>query len=452
MRSLLLRAFVPGLLALLFLPCAPLEAQSFRDAKKRLIQGLEKRDFGLATGAVDDLIALGSEKGLDAVVSVGLAGDYYGLERYIAGKLVAVPKGEGLDHLCSLAAEAKAAPVRVLLTLVLGSRPEPEAFAAVIENINDRDDSVALAALEKVSQKDSGRAIGPLIAALARREKKGEQEGLVAFEVQKVLTQLTREELETARDWEQWWEPREGSFVRPPERPAIERSGTGVSRTTSKFFNIEVPADRVVFLLDISGSMEERDPAPEETGAGGDGDGTGGRGGTGVSPPGGRAAPPPSKPDPSQIPESRMRLRRVQKELIETIQRLPERTEFNIILFNHQIQGFSEELLRANSRNKRDAIDFVQRFEAAGETWTDHALQRAFETDRLRAIFLLSDGQPRRNEVKLPHEPILEWIQEANRFSRVRIHTIGFEQAGATMRKFMKAIAKQNHGEYVELR
>jgi hypothetical protein len=54
--------------------------------------------------------------------------------------------------------------------------------------------------------------------------------------------------------------------------------------------------------------------------------------------------------------------------------------------------------------------------------------------------------------VKLPHEPILDWIQEANRFSRVRIHTIGFEQAGATMRKFMKAIAKQNHGEYVELR
>ena len=49
------------------------------------------------------------------------------------------------------------------------------------------------------------------------------------------------------------------------------------------------------------------------------------------------------------------------------------------------------------------------------------------------------------------HE-VLEWLREANRFSRIRIHTIGFEQAGKSMRKFLKRVAVQNHGEYRELR
>ena len=100
----------------------------------------------------------------------------------------------------------------------------------------------------------------------------------------------------------------------------------------------------------------------------------------------------------------------------------------------------------------KSAINYVRSFKAEGETWTDHAMHHVFETPGLRAVFLLSDGAPKRDGQRLPTDPILKWIKEANRFSRVRIHTVGFEQAGSKMRKFMGAIARQNHGKYVELK
>ena len=74
------------------------------------------------------------------------------------------------------------------------------------------------------------------------------------------------------------------------------------------------------------------------------------------------------------------------------------------------------------------------------------------EATKLRAIFLLSDGAPKRDGERLDVDPILEWVREANRFARIRLHTVGFEQAGSKMRKFMRRLAKQNHGDYVELK
>jgi len=49
-------------------------------------------------------------------------------------------------------------------------------------------------------------------------------------------------------------------------------------------------------------------------------------------------------------------------------------------------------------------------------------------------------------------EPILEWVREANRFKRIRINTVGFKQAGKSLRAFMRKLARQNNGEYKELR
>jgi len=418
-----------------------LEAQSVSQAKNRLAAAIAAKDFSRATAAVDDLIEIGTNSGLDALISTGLRGDYYGIERYIGGKIMGIPEGPLLDHICELASKSKNPKARVLLTLVLGTRTEKSAFKAVLQNLFDKDDGVVLAAVEKIQERDHTGAIGFLIEALSYQEKKDRLDGLVAYEIRRALKQLTREDMVRVVDWKNWWKPREGNFVRPPEEVDSDDQVTSVFKEPATFFDIEVPAEKVIFILDVSGSMLKKDPAPEETGE------QEKRGGTGV----GKGEKPP-EPSEDDIPESRRRLARVQRELIETVENLPEKTQFNILAFNHQLLPLTEKLLRPTSRNRTKAINFIRGFKAEGETWTDHALMRAFETDGVRVIYLLSDGAPKRDGTRLAIDPIIDWIREANRFARVRVHTVGFEQAGKNMRKFMRRVALQNHGRYVELR
>ena len=154
---------------------------------------------------------------MDALISIGLRGDYYGIERYIGGKIMGIPDGPLLDHVCELASKSKNPKARVLLTLVLGTRTEKSAFKAVMQNLFDKEDGVVLAAGEKIQEKDHTGAIGFLIEALSYQEKRGRLDGLVAYEIRRALKQLTREDMVRVADWKNWWKPREDSFVRPPE-------------------------------------------------------------------------------------------------------------------------------------------------------------------------------------------------------------------------------------------
>ena len=429
------------LLALLVLvPSSPVDGQVSK-LKKQLAAAIAGDDFRAGSVAVDRLVEEGSKKAIEALVDVGLIGEAYALERYIGSKLVGMPAGESFERLCELARKHGNPKARIVLTLVLASRQEKVAYTAVLTNLYDRDDSVALTSVEALVKKDHLGSVSHLIEALSRQEKSGKQEGLVAYEIRKALLGLTAEDFVRADDWRNWWGPREANFKKP-EPGTVTRSGmTSVRKDPPAFFGMEVAAKRVLFLLDVSGSMEIRDPMPENPG---DGD---------TKPGGTHVGPKPAEPEPAEAPESRMRLRRVQKELIVTIDKLSADTQFNIVTFNHQIHMFhGKTLVSANSKNKRKAIAFIRNFNAQGETWTDDALEESFGFSDLRAIFVLSDGAPRRANTLLSVEPILEWVREANRFKRIRINTVGFKQAGKSLRAFMRKLARQNNGEYKELR
>ena len=158
------------------------------------------------------------------------------------------------------------------------------------------------------------------------------------------------------------------------------------------------------------------------------------------------------KPRQEEIPDSRMRLWRVQNELMKVIDKLPSDTHFNIITFNHEIGYFRQGLVPASRTNKMRAIQFVRDFAPEGETYTDEALKAALDIPGVNAIFLLSDGAPRRNDRLLDTEQILDWVDRENRFRRVRINTVAFEQGGRSMKRFMKSLALRNNGKYKGLR
>ncbi len=442
-------AMVP--LYLLLLPAllcgAPdgLEAATVDDisrAKSQLASAIQQDRFDEGSRAVDVLIIDGSKKAIDAVVQIGLGGNSYAIERYIGSKLVGLKPGPGFDRVCQLATRDKRVSARIILTLVLSVRPERDAYTAVLTNLYDSEDSVALTAIEALAKKDDLGAVDHLIEALGRQEKVGRSGTLLAYEIRKCLLKLVGEDFRVAADWKNFWAPRKKDYVRPD--PSERKQGlTSVRRDPPAFFGMEVAAKNVLFLLDVSGSMEVVDDLPEDPG-----DGAGGSGGTGVGNP--EDSPTPT-PAPAQQ-ESRQRIRRVQNELIRTIEKLPDDVRFNIITFNHEIHAMSKNLVVASSRRKKEAIQYVRKFNAQGETWTDHALREAFGSANLKAIFLLSDGAPRRDNKLLDTIPILRWVREANRFRRIRVNTIGFEQAGKKLRAFMRSLAIQNNGQYIELR
>ncbi len=410
--------------------------------KKKLNAAIRSNQFDSASRAVDRLIQIGTPKAIEALVSVGLGGDNYGVERYIGSKLVGLPEGEAFERVCQLATKDRRAPVRVILTLVLASRKELAANSAVLTNLYDNDPSVALTAVEALAKKENMSSVDHLIEALARLEKARNADSLLAYEIRKCLLKITGEDFKRADDWRNFWTPRKDNYKKPDPRE-VKKGMTSVRKDPPAFFGMEVVAKNVIFLLDVSGSMEKIDKLPENPGENSPG---GGAGGTGVG------APEDDKPKDSAPNPARQRLKRVQNELIRTIEKLPDDVMFNIITFNHEIKFLAQGLKKATSRNKREAISYVRNFAAQGETWTDHALKQAFSAPQLRAIFLLSDGAPRRDNTLLDTGPILQWVREANRFRRVRLNTVGFAQAGKNLRSFMRNLARQNNGEYIELK
>ena len=413
-------------------------------AKSMLANAIQQQRFDEASRAVDELVLDGSKKAIEALVQVGFGGDFYGIERYIGSKLIGIKTGPAFDRLCELATKDSRPSARIILTLVLSARTELKANAALLTNLFDPDDSVALTAVEALAKKDSFAIVDHLIEALSRQEKKGRKDHLLAYEIRRCLLKITGEDFQSATDWTNFWGPRKNNYKKPD--PSEKKKGlTSVRRDPPAFFGMEVVAKNVIFLLDVSGSMQIVDVLPEDPG---DAAGGGGGAATGV---GGEGDTPKPAPTPGQK-ESRQRIRRVQDELIRTIEKLPPDVQFNVISFNHKIQVMSKGLVRASSRRKREAIQYVRNFNAEGETWTDHALREAFGARGLRAMFLLSDGAPRRDNKLLDTTPILQWVREANRFRRVRINTVGFAQAGKNLRNFMADLAKQNNGEYIELR
>jgi hypothetical protein len=208
----------------------------------------------------------------------------------------------------------------------------------------------------------------------------------------------------------------------------------------------------VLFVIDVSQSMLVRDPElPPE------GDELAVRRGdvsgrtvvahdavaAGVAPPG-------------DLPQSRERLFRVKKELMNVVQGLPDGTRFGILSFSHDLRFWGEDavLADASPARKADAVGWVGSLEAIGATRTDLALARALSTPEVDTIYLLTDGRPRdESNRNISIEAILSMVKRENRFKRCRIHTISFQQVkSAEMVRFVRELAAQNDGVCTLLR
>ena len=173
------------------------------------------------------------------------------------------------------------------------------------------------------------------------------------------------------------------------------RYGTLQPRT---FYGVQLFARSMVFVLDISGSMDIR--------------------------------------------EARLQLK-------NAYQSLKSNEYFNIIVYSQTITSWKDQLVKANKENKQDADTWVDKLYPGGATNIYGALQRSFavawEQTRAEVIYLLSDGLPTAGPVQHPMQ-ILAAVRSWNNNKKIVIHTIGI--GPHQDKKFLGTLAEQNYGRY----
>ena len=247
--------------------------------------------------------------------------------------------------------------------------------------------------------------------------------------------------------WRAWWESVKESFVLPPagdEKAVAKKEGT----VAQGFFGIPVSGNRVVFVVDVSGSMQW--PYESTTFSGKATDNKSG---------------------------FETRYERAKKELMKAVEGMTPDSKFNVVFFSADATVWKKKLVWANKRN-RDAIRaHLERVEVIGGTALYDGMNAAMQIKLAKKkespygslvdeIFLLSDGSPTLGTITNT-EKILEVIRTWNNGAQVRVNTIfiGDEEIDRVYAppnsirrlpgnmppdEFMRKLAKQNDGTFVE--
>ena len=199
--------------------------------------------------------------------------------------------------------------------------------------------------------------------------------------------------------WRTWWKDRKDGF----QFPAADSPASIVAAATPgspSYYGLTIQARRVVFVVDISGSM------------------------------------------------AGSRLAAAQRELTTAIDGLPGDASFNIVVFSTRASLWQPKLTPAATAAKFLARQYVHGLRAGGRTAAYDALEMAFRFDA-EAIYFLSDGEPNAGAIAAP-TAILGAIAQANRTRRISIYAIGIEpgRPGGPLDAFVKALAETNFGVY----
>ncbi len=275
----------------------------------------------------------------------------------------------------------------------------------------------------------------PAIPALI--ERLAVEEGRVRDDLGAALTSLTGQDLRgNVELWRRWWGENGETFEVPPkaevERALADREAE-LRGTT--FFGISTESNRVLFVLDLSGSMlfsmVPRNNPEDDT--------NGGR-----------------QPDLPRDGE-RSRLQEAQLALKKAIGGMGRGGVFNVVFYASDVWTWEDSLVETDDEAISDALRMVDELEAVGGTNIYGALQTALDIAGaeggdtwsepvIDTIYFLSDGRPSVGITTEPEE-ILAYVRERNASAGITIHTVGL--SGAQDAHLLRSLAEQNGGSYV---
>lgn len=200
---------------------------------------------------------------------------------------------------------------------------------------------------------------------------------------------------ENAKGWASWWDGAKDRFEFLTEEQ-LNQVKTGeeeyrlkqTTRVEQKFFGIRIVSHRVIFIIDVSGSMQEQLNSEYE----------------------GKTGQP--------------RMEVAKRELERCVTGLDTSALFNIVTFSSDVDRWMDgSLAGASEKNRAAAKEYVGKLMAAGGTNLYGALKDAFRDLDVDTIFVLSDGEPSVGEETDP-TVIREHVKAWNEHRGIQINTI----------------------------
>ncbi len=233
---------------------------------------------------------------------------------------------------------------------------------------------------------------------------------------------------------ESWEAP--AAAGREPDAPD---GGGKPGNPTSSFYGIDTTSRRVLFVVDISKSMEDPSVARPPTA-------TGGR-------------------DEYAAPKGNARIDVAKWQLHRAVAALPKDAVFNLVVFSESYKSWQDSMVEASPAAKAKAHAFVDGLKPNGVTNIADSLDEAFDQAgagplavpakgakgglAVDTVFLLSDGNPNRGRLSdLP--ALLEDAVARARARRIVLHAVGIGEVAGS--EFLRSLAERTGGRYVGFR
>ena len=304
--------------------------------------------------------------------------------------------------------------VRNAALYVLAKSRDKRQIEAMLRAADHDDWSTRMAAIDGLAAVKQVAGVEKLI------ERIGKETGRMRRRVADALWQLTAQPFdEDVAKWQGWWDSAKTGFkiatrkqLDAAEKAREMRRLTQRTTSKAKFFGIKVESHRVIFVLDVSGSMIESMYGREVDGRG--------------------AA----------------RIDIAKLELKKAIENLEPGALFNVMIFSSGVDRWQKSGIGVNTQQDREAaLTWVERLGASGGTNLYDAVREAMGDADVDTIFVLSDGVPTTGEVIDPHRIRLD-IARWNRHRRIKINTIAI---GGNL-EVLEWLAQDSGGSYRQLR
>ncbi|MHC4972180.1 MAG: VWA domain-containing protein [Planctomycetota bacterium] len=329
----------------------------------------------------------------------------------------------------ALARARKADRIIPLLQAIRGSgRLEHDpTLNAVLKHLTHRDWAVRVAAAHAVASAGRADGVGALVKAIAREKPRSRAQR----EVARALAILTGQNLgpEPAL-WARWWRDHEaevlaGKLLLGHGKPPGPKSDQG------RFYGIPQVADRNIYVLDVSGSMEVSMLRPRWV----DGHAVAAR-----------------DDEDSRFDVALRELKRATKALRPA-------ASLAVLVYADHVTALHDELVPATPENHAALVRALDPVGPAGSTNIYEALDFALRlanvhpesprgASRADAIYLISDGSPTDSKGnKEDPQRTLQAVRAWNAHQRVAIHAVGIgRQHNAS---FLRQLAQENGGTYL---
>ncbi|MEE2887579.1 MAG: hypothetical protein VX951_09120 [Planctomycetota bacterium] len=305
--------------------------------------------------------------------------------------------------------------------------------------IRDKIWQVRAAARENLAVMKTKHAIPALIDGLKAELGRTKDPWSLDIRLHKALEGLTgiKMPLGQVRTWQTFWKREAATFKFAPKGAKAGDEGAKDSKY-DKFFNLELDSNRVLFIVDFSGSMVETITLKTK------GVGTGAVGNS----------------------RTTTKSRLVVEELKKIVMTLKDGDLFNIIVFGDDVRPWRAgkngrpALVKMNDGHRDDLLGgYLDNLQPSGLTNLYGALEAALSIggrglhDKYYGLgydtlYVLSDGAPTTGKIT-DTEEILRVVQETNSLKRLSINTITFGDLNQLI--FLKKLAAQNNGRHIHI-